>query len=70
MYPGTWGDSSEAAEVLLDVLNLKTDGIIGIDKALKEYLYSVDEVPHHFHLHLMHAAEILGYKHPDKLTRG
>lgn len=28
------------------------------------YLGNIDEVPHHFHLHLVHAAEILGYKHP------
>ena len=33
------------------------------------YLKSVDEVPHHFQLHLMHAAEILGYKHPHEETR-
>jgi len=39
-------------------------GKICIDAALDQYLKSVDEVPHHFHLHLMHAAEILGYKHP------
>jgi len=45
---------------------LATDerGKICIDAALDQYLKSVDEVPHHFHLHLMHAAEILGYKHP------
>lgn len=30
-----------------------------------QYLSSVDELPHHFQLHFMHAAEILGYKHPD-----
>lgn len=32
---------------------------------LTEYLKHIDEVPHHFHLHLIHAAEILGYLHPD-----
>jgi hypothetical protein len=32
--------------------------------AVKQYLESVDELPHHFQLHFMHAAEILGYKHP------
>jgi len=36
-----------------------------IEEAVDDYLRSVDETPHHFHLHLMHAAEILGYKHPD-----
>lgn len=29
-----------------------------------KYLRAIDELPHHFQLHLMHAAEILGYKHP------
>lgn len=40
------------------------DGYVGI------YLRHVDELPHHFQLHLMHAAEILGYKHPDSDVRG
>jgi hypothetical protein len=39
------------------------------DEAMRDYFYHVDEVPHHAHLHLMHAAEILGYKHPDERTR-
>jgi len=33
--------------------------------AVDEYLRCVDELPHHFQLHFMHAAEILGYDHPD-----
>lgn len=36
----------------------------GLEYVTDEYLRSVDAVPHHFHLHLMHASEILGYKHP------
>ncbi len=32
---------------------------------VKQYLSTVDELPHHFQLHFMHAAEIIGYKHPD-----
>lgn len=32
------------------------------------YLRHVDELPHHFQLHLMHAAEIVGYKHPNPET--
>ena len=35
----------------------------GINAALDAYLAHVDETPHHFHMHFMHAAEILGYKH-------
>lgn len=37
-----------------------------LDTAVDGYLRSVDEVPHHFQLHFMHAAEILGYKHSTK----
>lgn len=33
------------------------------------FFQKVDEIPHHFYLHLMHAAEILGYKHPEEWTR-
>lgn len=40
-----------------------------IDKFIEIYLRHVDELPHHFQLHLMHAAEILGYKHPDDDVR-
>ena len=41
----------------------------GVNQAKMQYLRSVDELPHHFQLHLMHAAEIIGYKHPDKFIR-
>lgn len=40
-----------------------------IDDAVTEYLRSLDQVPHHFQLHFMHAAEILGYKHPHSFTK-
>jgi hypothetical protein len=33
------------------------------------YLCHLDAIPHHFQLHFMHAAEILGYKHPVSPTR-
>ncbi|MEL6959823.1 MAG: hypothetical protein AAGL89_12815 [Pseudomonadota bacterium] len=36
---------------------------------VERYLQSLDELPHHFQLHLMHAAEIVGYKHPDTKIR-
>lgn len=38
-------------------------------RVLDEYLRHLDETPHHFQLHFMHAAEILGYKHPDDRIR-
>ena len=40
-----------------------------LEELASEYFAAVDEVPHHFHLHLVHAAEVLGYKHPDETTR-
>lgn len=35
------------------------------DEVRKVYLRHVDEMPHHFQLHMMHGAQILGYKHPN-----
>lgn len=37
-----------------------------MDRIVDDYLRELDGIPHHFQLHLMHAAEIVGYKHPDK----
>lgn len=33
------------------------------------YIRSLDEVPHHYQLHFMHAVEIMGYKRPDIFWR-
>lgn len=33
------------------------------------YLRDLDAIPHHFQMHFMHAAEIVGYKHPDRRIR-
>lgn len=40
-----------------------------MSEILSEYLRTLDAVPHHFQLHLMHAIEILGYKHPCERIR-
>lgn len=45
------------------------DWRVHMDKIFAEYLKSLDELPHHFQLHFMHAAEIVGYKHPRLITR-
>lgn len=39
------------------------------DDMKREYFESVDELPNHFQLHLIHAAEIMGYKHPVSTVR-
>lgn len=36
---------------------------------LEDYLKTTDETPHHFQLHFLHAAEIIGYKHPELAIR-
>lgn len=35
----------------------------------QKFLDEHDEYPHHFIMHLAHAAEIVGYKHPDETIR-
>lgn len=40
-----------------------------MDLLVGQYLRTLDAIPHHFHMHFMHAAEILGYKHPDEQIR-
>ncbi len=42
---------------------------VPMQEVFDSYLQSLDELPHHFQLHFMHAAEIVGYKHPDPLIR-
>lgn len=38
---------------------------VGWRNAVLGYLFDVDEIPLHYHLHLLHGAEILGYKYPN-----
>jgi hypothetical protein len=40
-----------------------------MNDVLSMYLKELDAIPHHFQLHLMHAFEIVGYKHPDQTIR-
>lgn len=40
-----------------------------MDRIVSAYLRELDALPHHFQMHLMHAIEILGYKHPDQRVR-
>lgn len=42
---------------------------VELDRFVDSYLRSLDAIPHHFHMHLMHAVEILGYKHPTERTK-
>ncbi len=40
-----------------------------MDDVVAAYLRELDAIPHHFQLHFLHAAEIVGYKHPDARIR-
>lgn len=42
---------------------------MGLEDLWRTYLQDIDSVPHHFHLHVLHASEILGYKHIDSPIR-
>lgn len=48
---------------------LEHDWYPPMNEIFATYLKSLDELPHHFQLHFMHAAEIIGYKHPDTHIR-
>lgn len=37
--------------------------------AVEQFFLHADDLPHHFYMHLIHGAEILGYKHPDDRFR-
>ncbi len=41
----------------------------GMRRIVDEYLRAQDALPFHFQMHLMHAAEILGYHHPEPTVR-
>lgn len=36
---------------------------------VKRFFLTVDSLPHHYLMHLLHGAQILGYKHPDEKFR-
>lgn len=45
--------------------NWKFERDMRFDEMREVYLEHVDEMPHHFQLHFMHAAQIVGVHHPD-----
>lgn len=77
MNPYYEGGGSFTGPSLSYSLRAYSNGIVASDvKSITEmsvlfdnYLSNVDQVPHHFHLHFMHAVEILGFKHPIELIR-
>jgi len=45
------------------------DKSMSLDDAIQAYLKEHDELNIHFHMHFVHAVEIVGYKHPDEQVR-
>lgn len=41
----------------------------GMEEYVDEYIQECDAIPHHFQMHFLHSAEILGYKHPTPDVR-
>lgn len=61
------GPFEKAHAIEIFGLNENLDGhLLGhwFDKTREMYLRHVDEMPHHFQLHFMHAAQIVGVHHP------
>jgi hypothetical protein len=47
----------------------REDWETGMECIASDYVKSLDALPHHFQMHLMHAVEIVGYHHPDERIR-
>jgi hypothetical protein len=62
--PLSWGEQADTFMSL---------GPISIDirwgEILTRFFDHADDLPHHFLMHLIHGAQIVGYKHPDKRFR-
>lgn len=52
-----------------DVAGHDCEWVSIMENQVSDYLRALDELPHHFQLHFMHAAEIVGYKHPAPMIR-
>lgn len=57
-----WGEGTSTWH--FSSLHTFANGVAWAD-AVKRFFGSVDELPHHYLLHLVHGSEIIGYKHPD-----
>jgi hypothetical protein len=62
--PLRWGES---ADTFMSLELIADDQKWAV--AVQQYFYFIDELPHHYHMHLMHGAQVLGYKHPHGAMR-
>ncbi len=59
-----WGEEADTF-MALDLIAVDSEW----QRIVKAYFDAIDGLPHHYHAHLTHGAEILGYKHPDEAQR-
>ena len=55
-----WG---EGADTFMGLEEFADDALWAA--IVKDFFNHIDDLPHHYIMHLMHGVEILGYKHPD-----
>lgn len=66
---GSFTGPSRTFKSEVELLAANSDWEIHMEPVIADYLKSMDELPRHYHNHFRHAAEILGYKHPDERIR-
>lgn len=59
-----WGEDADTFMSLADMADLEA-----WTGHVRWFFQTVDQLPHHYVLHLGHGAEIIGYKHPDERFR-
>lgn len=67
-HPGGGSFTGPIAQVPSNATPSERSAIVSdaLRKAADAFLDSRDELPAHYQTHFMHAAEIVGYKHPDQ----
>lgn len=51
----------------MTLIKFSDDGYWGA--LVRDFFDNVDELPHHYYMHLMHGAQIAGYKHDNPMMR-
>ncbi|MEJ0094509.1 MAG: hypothetical protein WDN46_14055 [Methylocella sp.] len=63
------GGGSFTGPIVIGYPAASWDSAFGWEKHIAPFVDQLieasDELPHHWYMHYMHAAEIIGYKHPD-----
>jgi hypothetical protein len=59
-----WGEKADGFMSLDTFANAEAWGV-----AVSAFFHWIDDLPHHYLMHLMHGVQIVGYKHPDDRFR-